>query len=364
MDLWVQQIEGGDPVQLTRDLGFCQDPAFSPDGSRIVLRCGTEPDSIYVVPTFGGLPKKLAEGEWPQFSPDGSQIAYMASASGAAGARSHLDLPAGGGTAKEIKIDKGITAGRCGARTARACSSSASATRRMGETTTTGSSFRPMAAPSTPTGAVRRLRGGRNRARARSQLSRRMVCLFTDGNLRQHQHLSNAVRCDVPNGLRRSCSGDCRRVVSTSRRRRHRTAAGLPSRSATTCRRTSGGLRSTRTRARSRASLSASPAAWIPAWAPSPSRDGTRLAYLGGSSESAGGSHSRPRNRKRSASGRSEGVEQRGSVAGWFDGRVQLRPARQQRNLFGASGRRCAEEDLRRLRPARGVVTGSHEAPL
>ena len=111
MDLWVQQIEGGDPVQLTRDLGYCQDPAFSPDGSRIVLRCGTEPDSIYVVPTLGGLPKKLAEGAWPQFSPDGSQIAYVGPASGDARTRSLWILSSDAATAREIKIRNGMPGG-------------------------------------------------------------------------------------------------------------------------------------------------------------------------------------------------------------------------------------------------------------
>jgi serine/threonine protein kinase len=43
MDLWVQQIEGGDPVQLTRGLGACRDPAFSPDGTRIAAYCGADP---------------------------------------------------------------------------------------------------------------------------------------------------------------------------------------------------------------------------------------------------------------------------------------------------------------------------------
>jgi Tol biopolymer transport system component/predicted Ser/Thr protein kinase len=111
MDLWVQQIDGGDPVQLTRSLGFCQDPAFSPDGSRIVLRCG-EIDSVYLVPTLGGLPKKLAEGAWPQFSPDGSKIAYVGPASGSPLSRSIWILsPDAPGPPTELKLQRTMLGG-------------------------------------------------------------------------------------------------------------------------------------------------------------------------------------------------------------------------------------------------------------
>jgi Tol biopolymer transport system component/predicted Ser/Thr protein kinase len=110
MDLWVQQVESGDPVQLTRGLGFCRYPAFSPDGSKIVLHCGAEPGGIYVVPTLGGLPKWLGEGEWPQFSPDGSQVSYVSSSpAGTATAPSIWITPAAGGTGKEIKTGKGLS---------------------------------------------------------------------------------------------------------------------------------------------------------------------------------------------------------------------------------------------------------------
>ena len=109
MDLWVQQIDGGDAVQLTRNLRFCLDPAFSPDGSRIVVRCD-EPPSIYIVPTFGGLPRKLADGEFPRFSPDGSRISYMAPPSGDR-SRSLVISSADGTDKKEIKIEKRLVAG-------------------------------------------------------------------------------------------------------------------------------------------------------------------------------------------------------------------------------------------------------------
>jgi len=89
LDIWVQQVEGGDPVRLTHDLGPCREPAFSPDGSRIVFNCGSERGSIYMVATLGGLPRRIVDGESPRFSPDGAQIAYVTNASGSSdGSRS------------------------------------------------------------------------------------------------------------------------------------------------------------------------------------------------------------------------------------------------------------------------------------
>ena len=107
----MQQIEGGDPVQLTRGLGACSDPSFSPDGSKIVAHCGRDPGAIYVVPTLGGLPKRVAEGEWPRFSPDGSKISYVTAAVDRTGSPPSLWIaPADGGNATELKPGKGVSA--------------------------------------------------------------------------------------------------------------------------------------------------------------------------------------------------------------------------------------------------------------
>jgi Tol biopolymer transport system component len=105
MDLWVQQVDGGDPVQLTRDLAFCHDPAFAPDGSRIAVTCGAEGGTVYVVPTLGGPPRRIANGDWPQFSPDGSQISYVPPLRGAIPETMWI-VPANGGAARELKPAK------------------------------------------------------------------------------------------------------------------------------------------------------------------------------------------------------------------------------------------------------------------
>jgi Tol biopolymer transport system component len=109
-DLWVQQVDGGDPVQLTRDLAMCHDPTFSPDGSRIAVTCGVDRETVYVVPTLGGLPRRIAEGGWPRFSPDGSQISYVPTLRAGAPPETIWIAPANGGAGREVKPGKPLRA--------------------------------------------------------------------------------------------------------------------------------------------------------------------------------------------------------------------------------------------------------------
>jgi eukaryotic-like serine/threonine-protein kinase len=106
-DLWVQQVDGGDPVQLTRDIGLCRDPTFSPDGSRIVVTCGADRAAVYVVPALGGPPRRIGDGEWPRFSLDGSQISYVtALGSGVAPETFWIAAASGGGSPRQVKSAK------------------------------------------------------------------------------------------------------------------------------------------------------------------------------------------------------------------------------------------------------------------
>ncbi|MBI3698131.1 MAG: serine/threonine-protein kinase [Acidobacteria bacterium] len=84
LDIWMQQVAGGEPMQLTRHKADDHEPAFSPDGTKIVFRSERDGGGIYVIPTLGGVERKIAEqGRTPKFSPDGTKIAYWVGGIGA-----------------------------------------------------------------------------------------------------------------------------------------------------------------------------------------------------------------------------------------------------------------------------------------
>ena len=77
LDIWVQQVAGGEPIRLTRDPADDSEPVFSPDGSKIAFRSERAGGGIYVVSALGGDARLIAkDGRSPRFSPDGNEVAY------------------------------------------------------------------------------------------------------------------------------------------------------------------------------------------------------------------------------------------------------------------------------------------------
>ena len=77
LDIWVQQVGGGEPVRLTRHESDDYEPSFSPDGTLIAFCSQREGGGIFVIPALSGEERLIAErGHRPRFSPDGNWIAY------------------------------------------------------------------------------------------------------------------------------------------------------------------------------------------------------------------------------------------------------------------------------------------------
>ncbi len=81
-DIWVQQVSGGDPVQVTKGAGHNWQPDWSPDGKYIAYRSEEGDGGLFIVPALGGvgLERRIASfGYSPRWSPDSKQILFNTS---------------------------------------------------------------------------------------------------------------------------------------------------------------------------------------------------------------------------------------------------------------------------------------------
>ena len=86
-DLWLHTI-GGEATRLTDDAWIEADPAWSPDGRRLVFASDRDGSlDLYVRDLRAGSDRRVTEGAaatMPAWSPDGSRIAFVGSAAGTA----------------------------------------------------------------------------------------------------------------------------------------------------------------------------------------------------------------------------------------------------------------------------------------
>jgi serine/threonine protein kinase len=77
-DIWVRQVSGGEPLQITRDDAIEADLAYAPDGESLYYATlGTERPTIWRIPALGGTSRKIVEGaRYPSPAADGKRLAY------------------------------------------------------------------------------------------------------------------------------------------------------------------------------------------------------------------------------------------------------------------------------------------------
>jgi len=105
-ELWTIGIDGTDPTMLLA--GPVAAPAWSPDGTRILLETSTHPapGRIGYLDVATGEVVDLGEGALPRWSPDGLRIAYVA---GSAGTLDVFIMDADGGNELNVTNGEGVS---------------------------------------------------------------------------------------------------------------------------------------------------------------------------------------------------------------------------------------------------------------
>ena len=77
LDIWIQAVDGGNPVQVTMSPSHDWQPDWSTDSRSLVFRSERGGGGLYVVPILGGAEQQIATfGYHPRWSPDGTRILF------------------------------------------------------------------------------------------------------------------------------------------------------------------------------------------------------------------------------------------------------------------------------------------------
>ena len=105
-DIWVQPVDGGDAVQITKEPAQDVQPAWSPDGDSIAFRSERSGGGIFVMPALGGHARQLsAFGSHPSWL-GRSEILFLLGSPEGAGAPGQLFVvPVNGDAPREVLRD-------------------------------------------------------------------------------------------------------------------------------------------------------------------------------------------------------------------------------------------------------------------
>src|SRR5579863_3671067 len=118
-DLWSVPREGGDAVRLTSGAGTENDPAFSPDGTRIAFTGEYDGNvDVFVVPASGGVPKRLTWHPAPDrvlgWTTDGKKIIFSSTRSASSRYGEMFTVPVDGGVEEKLPLPTGYGASMSG----------------------------------------------------------------------------------------------------------------------------------------------------------------------------------------------------------------------------------------------------------
>ncbi len=105
-DIWVQPVDGGDPVQITKEPAQDVQPAWSPDGDSIAFRSERSGGGIFVMPALGGHARQLSTfGSHPSWL-GRSEILFLLGNPESAGTPGQLFVvPVNGDAPREVLRD-------------------------------------------------------------------------------------------------------------------------------------------------------------------------------------------------------------------------------------------------------------------